>query len=262
MKTFNKFLPVLFVFFFMLTLVSYSGCSSDDTTAPPVVTPITEDLFPLTPGNQITYTGFLRTVGSDTNITSFTAYQSKWTVISNSTPTPVGGTANLVLDSTLVPTGIANPPVAWVANPLLIRRSPATGSGNFSFMQNIASFYRSFNIQRTDTLRFFDLAQMDKGMNNTFTAFDSTFTTSTGEVRLQVIGTFEGRETLTLAGETFNTYRLVTKRQIYLGGSTTPNIIANTATLWLAAGIGPVKMILNADPENFGHFREYSGRNF
>jgi hypothetical protein len=99
-------------------------------------------------------------------------------------------------------------------------------------------------------------------MNNTFTAFDSTWTTGTGNVRLQIVGTFEGRESLTLGGETFNTYRLVTKRQIYLGGSSTPNVIATTATLWLAPGIGPVKMILNADSENYGHYREYSGRNF
>lgn len=262
MKTFKKFFLASFLFFSALILLTSPGCSKDDTTSPPQITPITEDLFPLTPGRQITYSGFLRAIGSDTNITAFAAYQSKWTIINNSTPTPVGGTANLVLDSTFVPSGVASPPAVWVTNSLLIQRSPSTGSSNFAFMQNIAPFYRAFGITATDTLRFINLAQLDKGENNTFTAFDSTWTTGTGDVRLQIVGTFEGRESLSLAGETFNTYRLVTKRQIYLGGSTNPNVIATTATLWLAPGIGPVKMILNADSENYGHFREYTGKNF
>jgi hypothetical protein len=81
---------------------------------------------------------------------------------------------------------------------------------------------------------------------------------------LEIVGKWEGRESLTLAGTTFNTYKLTTRRNVYLGGSPTPapGSGALTASIWLASAIGPVKMILNADGESYGHFREFLSKNF
>ena len=245
---------ILFSFIFI-----FSSCD-EDTTSPEEIVPITDDLFPMIVGRQITYNGFLRNATTDSNITSFPQYIAKWTVVSNDTLTPVGGTSNLVWDSTLVPTGISNPPVIWVETPFFIRRDPPTGTANFSFLQNIAPFYRRFNIQLSDTLRWIHLAQLDKGVNNEFTAFDSTWAASSGNVRLLIVGKFEGNVSLTVNGQSFTTYLLTTRRRIYVDGQLLTE--AATASIWLAKDIGPVKMIINADGENPGHYREMLSKNF
>lgn len=191
---------------------------------------------------------------------------TKWLVADTNAPVPTGGTSNLLLDSTRVS------PTTWALTPIFIRRTPPTGSANFSFLQNIGPFYRRFYIERGDSIRWILIAKLDAGMNSEWTAFDSTWTTSPNAqppippntpVRLQIVGRFDGRETLTMGGQTFtDTYRLTTRRRIYLGGSPTPSVDAPTATIWLAPNIGPVKKILNADGESYGHFREYASRNF
>lgn len=253
----------LFTVVVCAAMITISGCSSDETVVPPTVPPITDDLFPLIVGRKITYTGFLRHQTADTNITaSGQVYQTIWTVASNSSATPLGVTANLVLDSTRVPTGIANPPTITIFTPLFIQRNPPTGKENFSFATNIGRFYRTFAIQRTDSLKWILIAKLDAGVGVEWTAFDSTYTSPTGQVRLQIVGKFEGKETLTLIGQTFDTYRVATKRNVYLGGSTTPSVTSPTATLWLVKDLGPVKIILNADGESYGHYREFKSKNF
>lgn len=246
-----------------LPLVFLVGCSDDDTTNPPVDDGIKEDLYPLTVGRQIVYSGMLRDKTTDVNIDATAAvYETKWTVASNSTPTPIGGTSNLVMDSTRVPTGIPTPPTIVVPTPLFVKRDPATGTADISFMQNIGPFFRRFGITRTDTLHWFDLAKLSQGVGKEWTAFDNTYTAPTGDVRLQVVSKWEAKEDLTVGGQTFSTYKLTTTRKVYLGGSTTPSVVSPTATLWLSPGIGPVKMILNADGENVGHYREFKSKNF
>lgn len=253
----------LFTVVVCATIITIAGCSDDETVTPPTVQPITDDLFPLIVGHKITYTGFLRHQTADTNITATGAvYQTTWTVASNSTPTPLGVSANLVLDSTRVPTGIPSPPTITIFTPLFIQRNPPTGSANFSFATNIGRFYRTFAIQRTDSLKWILIAKLDAGIGAEWTAFDSTYTGASGPVRLQIVGKFEGKETLTLAGQTFDTYKATTKRNVYLGGSTTPSVTSPTATLWLVKDIGPVKMILNADGESYGHYREFKSKSF
>lgn len=252
---------LILLFFITALAVNFLGCK-DKTTDPETVTPITEDLFPIIEGRQIVFNGFLRDATTDTNITAFAHYSAKWTVVSNSVPVPPpnSGTSNLVLDSTLVPTGQPNPPVVWVETPFLIRRVPPTGTANFSFLQNIAPFYRKFGISNTDTLRWINLAQLDKGLNNEFTAFDSSWTTSTGNVRLLIVGRFPGKENITVNGNAFNTYKLETHRRVYVDGVKVQE--SATASLWLVPDIGPVKMIINADGENPGHYREFVSKNF
>lgn len=259
MKRYILFRLILVNVFTLFLIFFLPGCD-EDSTSPEETQPINDDLFPMIIGRQITYNGFLRDATTDENITAFTQYMATWSVVSNDTATPAGGTSNLIMDSTLAPTGLANPPVAWVQTPFFIRRSPPTGTANFSFLQNLGPFYRRFNIQLTDTLRWIDLAQLDKGVNNEFTAFDSTWATASGNIQLLIVGNFEPNISISVNGQDFTTYLLTTRRRIFADGVLITE--APTASLWLAEDIGPVKMIINADGENFGHYRELLNKNF
>ncbi len=91
----------------VLTLFAV-GCKKSSNPVESTVIPITTDIFPLTVGHRITYTGYLRPMGSDTNITTGTTYSSSWTVVSNDTATPLGGTSNLIIDSITAPVSLGN----------------------------------------------------------------------------------------------------------------------------------------------------------
>jgi hypothetical protein len=260
-KNLAKQLLLIAVSLFLVFLVN--GCSKkSDNGTNPVPTGITDDLFPLTVGHQLTYSGYLRSVGTDTNMTATGAvYLTTWTVVSNTMPTPLGGTATLIMDSTTVPTGIANPATVTVVTPLFVQRAQATGSANFSFLQNIALFYRTFGIQSSDTLKWILIGKLDAGVGTAWNAFDSTWTTSTGPAELKIVGKIEDTEALTVSGGTFaTTYKLTLTENVIVGGATVATL--PLATFWLAPNIGPVKMILNATTEANGHYRELKSKNF
>lgn len=240
-----------------------SGCK--EKTTQPKVEPINEDLFPLIVGHKITYTGFLRQDTTDAEITAFTAYQAKWTILTNSQPDPYGGApATVINDSTFVPSGVTTPPAVWRSNNLLIRRASPTGTSNIEFLNDLGLFYRTFGIARTDSLKWMTIAQLDKGVGVEFTVFDQTFTGATGNVRLVVWGKFSGKEPKTIGGVTWNPYKLELGRRVYLGTSQTPATQGPTATFWLEPNVGPVAMILNAGGARgyFGHTRNYASKNF
>lgn len=227
---------------------------------------ITEDVFPLVVGHSIRYSGFLRDQAADTNITSTgLLYQASWTVTANSVSTPFGP-AHIVRDSTFVPTGIPSPPGVWVASDFSFQRPSPTGTENFRLLYNFGRFYRTFSIQRPDSMRWILAAKLDAGIGISWTAFDSTWTASVGgtltPVRLEIVGVFEGQETLLLSSQTFNAYKLTLSQRIYLGGSATPIFADSIASVWLAPNVGPVKMILHSDGENYGHYREFVSKNF
>ncbi|MDE3057763.1 MAG: hypothetical protein KGJ59_07390 [Bacteroidota bacterium] len=260
-KSFAKQM-LLIVVSLLLVFVVNSCKKSSNNPETPTVTPITDDLFPLTIGHQITYSGYLRSIGSDTNITSTgAAYLTTWTIVSNNIQTPIGGTSTLIMDSTTVPTGVANPPVVTVVTPLYVQRSSATGTANFSFLQDIGLFFRTFGIHSSDSLRWILIGKLDAGVANTWKAFDSTWTTSTGNAELEIDGNFVDKEALTVGGQTFTTtYKLTLIEYVKVGGTTVET--APIATMWLVPNIGPVKMILNATVEANGHYREFRSRNF
>jgi hypothetical protein len=248
---------------FVLALsVSSTGCKkSDDATSPETPQPITEDLFPLILGRQLVFSGYL-TDRNDVQIAGTSSvYEARMTVAALNAPTPFG-TAHVLSDSQRVPTGIANPPTTWVVSSFYIQRSPATGTGNFYFLTNIANFYRTFGLSRPDSLRWVLLVRQDMGVGVEWTAFDSSWAAPTGQVRLQVVGKVEGRESLTMGGQTFNPYKITAVRKVYLGGASTPSVQAPTATVWLQPNIGIVKFIFNADGTSGGFYREYKSRNF
>ncbi len=262
MKRLQKTMILLLALTFAVMTFFVVGCkkSSSSTTAP-VSTAITVDLFPLTAGHQIIYSGYLRAVLVDTNITATGAvYRTSWTVLSNSYPTPIGGTSTLIYDSTTVPTGIANPATVVVPTPLFVQRASPTGTGNFSFLQNIGLFYRTFGLTRADSLRWILIGKLDAGVGVPWTAFDSTWTTAVGATELKIVGEIVDQETITPGGQSFSTYKLTLTQNVLVGGATTAT--APLATFWLAPGIGPVQMILNATSEANGHYRVFQSKNF
>lgn len=267
MKAFKTMLVVGLVFAIAIPMaLTVNGCK-EKTTEPPKIVPITEDVFPLTVGRKITYSGMLRQDTTDVEVTASAAvYIAKWTILTNSQPDPFGGAAATVInDSTQVPTGVTTPPIIWRVSSLLIRRASPTGTSNIEFINDIALFYRTFGIALTrDTLRWMTIAQLDQGLDKEFIVFNETFTGATGPVRLLVWGKFSAKSSLTIGGTTFNPYKLELGRRVYLGTSTEPATQGPTATFWLEPNVGPVKMILNAGGAKgyFGHTRNFSAKNF
>jgi hypothetical protein len=242
-------------------MISLTGCEKK-TTEPETVQPITDDLFPLIVGRKLTFSGYLRDAATDVNIEATGAvYEARMTVAATNAPTPFG-TAHVLSDSQRVPTGIPNPPTTWVVSSFYVQRAAPTGSGNFGFLTNIGRFYRTFGIQRADSLQWIQLIKQDAGVGVEWKGFDQTYTGAAGQVRLEIVCKTEARASLTLAGTTFNPYKVVAKRRVYLGGSATPSVQSETATIWLEPNVGIVKFIFNADGETPGFFREFKSKNF
>ena len=106
------------------------------------------------------------------------------------------------------------------------------------------------------------MVKQDAGVGVEWTGFDSTWTAPTGQVRLQIVGKIEAKAPITVNNLTFSVYKAIATRKVYLGGSTTPSVVGETASIWLAPDIGIVKFIFNADGESSGFFRELKSKNF
>ncbi len=249
---FSKTLVLLFII--LLALFSGSGCKSDSSSSTQVtITPITEDLFPLVAGHQFQYTGYL----VDTNQVSTplpnqpTPYKASWTLA----PGPSG--TWLLIDSTQV--GALTPSVK-----LLQIKKDAEGS--FFFRQTLGPFYRAVHAAYTDTTIWVLLAKPSAGMNYEWTAFDTTvYGTVNGvnaSIHFQIFGNIEAKEVITdstSAHAQDTTYRIRTHRKITVSGF---SVSSTTAVLWLQANVGPVQIDIAGDPENYGHFRVLSSKNF
>ncbi len=269
MAKFQRYVSLLLVAAVAFSMaVFFTSCKKDSATSPS--TAITDDIFPIVAGRKITYTGFLRAPGAaDTNITATGSfYQSRWTidVYNGATAPPVvssGGTCTRIIDSVRV-SPLPGPNGTFAVGALLVQKSAATGAVDFSFMTSVASFYRAVGLtSRIDSLRWIKLTDLASGIGVEFTCFDSTYSIpGPTTARLQIVGKFDGTETLTLAGSTFSTYKLTITRRVYLGGSAVAASIGQTAQLWVAPNIGPVKMILGSDDRNYGHYREFLSKNF
>ncbi len=244
------------------------GCKDDETTSPggTTVVPITDNLFPLTVGHVFTYKGYATAAGSGSQIPDPTnSYTTFWTILSNAQPTPLGGTATLIKDSTRGPFGPGGV-VVGVSRNLLIRKDSV---GDFHFMQSLNPFKRAFGITVADSGYFWvSVARPTQGVASTgaqWTAYDSTFSGTGGTaIRLQIFGKIEAQETITdsSAGHTqYTTYRSRTWRKVTAGGSVVQDD-ATTSRLWLVKDVGPVQIRIVEDPENIGHFRVMQAKNF
>ncbi|HET6274142.1 MAG TPA: PKD domain-containing protein [Bacteroidota bacterium] len=257
---------------YSVTLV-VSGPVGIDTTSKAnyilVATPVPGDLFPLIVGHRLTYVGYATRPGSGSQIPDPTgSYRTTWTITSNVAPSPLGGVATSIVDSTTGPFGPGGL-VVTIARTLFIRKDTTE---DFEFLQTIGPFKRAFGIPigtgAADTLVWIAVARPSYGVGTPglkWTAFDSIFTGSGGaQVRLQIFGKIETQETITdstTAHTQHNAYRSRTWRRIMVNGT----IVQDDATiirLYLAANIGPVQMHIVEDTENIGHFRVLSGKNF
>jgi hypothetical protein len=245
-----------FVVFSGLIMFS-DGCKSNDTTtAPPVVTPITDDLFPLVAGHRYVYTGFLvapNTVDSAIGI-SIGSYLGIWTLL----PGPSG--TWLIRDSTTV---------QGITGVRFFQIKKDSGTGGFLFRQTLGPFYRAVGATYSDTLAWLELVNPSVGVGVQWTAFDTTVVGHvgglTGDVHLQIFGKIEGQVSITDSSSSHqvypHAYRVRTWRKITAGGFVVQDD-ATTAKLWLVADIGPVQVNISGDTENDGLFRVLTSRNF
>ena len=250
------------------------GCGDDEITATgggTTIVPITDDLFPLVVGRKFIYTGYATAPGTGTPIPDPTnSYNTIWTVASNAAPSPLGGTATALVDSTTGPFGPGGF-VVTVARTLLIRKE---SNGDFLFMQTLGPFKRAFGIPvgtaASDTLFWVAVARPSQGVGSTgaqWTGYDSTFTGTGGtQVQLQIFGKIEAMETITDSTDSptatpRETFRSRTWRKITVGGLVVQDD-ATTSQLWLVKDIGPIQVRIVEDTENIGHFRVLKSKNF
>lgn len=234
------------------------------TIAVTITGAITYDLFPLTVGHKFTYTGYATAAGTGSPIADPTArYKTIWTILTNAAPSPLGGTATAIQDST---TGSFLPAGVYAVRTLLVQKSAA---GDYSFLQTIGPFKRAFGIPTgttaADTLKWFAVARPSLGVNVQWSVFDSTFTgASSTLVRLEIFGKIEAVETITDSSASHAShvvYRSRTWRKITAGGSVVQDD-ATTSRLWLERNVGPVQVRIVEDTENIGHFRVMQSKNF
>jgi len=239
----------------VLTL-SVVGCKKSSSPVETTTIPITTDIFPLTVGHKITYTGYLRSIGTDTTITSGgTVYSSTWTVASNSTTTPLGFTSNLIIDSITAPIPSASL--------LYVLRDPPTGDANFSFIQTV-------NFRGADTLVWVLTGDIQDGVGAYWGAFvdSSRILDSTSGVLVDstygliIAGHIADQESLTVGGQSFTTYRLLLTHNDLADGLVQGEPDIPIATYWFSPGIGPVKIIVNATKQSTGYEWDFQSKNF
>jgi len=228
----------------VLTLFA-PGCKKSSNPAASTSEPITTDIFPLTVGHSISYTGYVRSIGTDSNVTT-TTYSSSWTVVSNSAATPLGGTSNLIIESISGPT----PSV----DSLYVLRDPPTGDANFSFLQTVSYL-------GTDTVAWVLAGDSQDGVGAYWHAFIDSIKGDTVHA-MWIVGHFVDQESLFVGGQSFNTYRLAITADTLVDGIETGTVDAPVATYWFSPAIGPVKIIVNATEQKNGYEWDYKSRSF
>lgn len=260
----HKLFVILFITGLTITSLTTNGCKEEDTTTDPPAEDLTipAAIFPLTPGRVIEYnSGTLLVNDSETPLAgSETGWQSKWIIAGPIPYLPPYSSPTAILDTTKT-LGMTIP------RTFLIHKD--TSANVYYFLTNLGYFYRSQNIKatdstyRADSLQWIALAKPGEGQKKKWTAFSQSFTSATlGAVKLEIIGEFEAKESLTAAGTTYTAYRLVATRNIYLGTGTTPVSTGVTAKLWLTENIGPIKIELRGDAESHGKRMTMTGKNF
>ncbi|MBI1808124.1 MAG: hypothetical protein HYR76_13885 [Ignavibacteria bacterium] len=246
--------------FAVLMILVAGGCKTNSTESSVIITPITDNLFPLVAGHIFEYTGYLVDTNKvDTPVPGIPpgAYKAKWTLL------PGPSDTWLIQDSTTVG--------ATVSTRFLQIRKDTT-SGDFAFRQTLGPFYRRFGVTYTDTTIWVWVARPSMGIGNTWLAFDTTVTGhlqgQTGAVGLQIFGRILGQESITDSSSVhtmYQAYKVRTWRKITAtiqGLTVTVQDDATTALLWLVKDIGPVQVNIAGDTENYGHFRVLISKNF
>lgn len=268
----------------LLALVVFSGCKKDDeTVAATEDKTVPNDIFPLTSGHRFEYSGYFTNADTETPIAgTSTFYSSSWTLGSSATPLAAifgptygpyvsaknGGktSASLVYDSTLTAPGGAKK-----FTPIFAYYDTTTA--DYYYMTNFGLFFRGSVIKdsasaagvRMDSLKFIKLASPKAGIGGEFTAYSNNFVSYANPaapttITLAVTGKWESKVDVVVNGVTYPAYYLVISRTAKVGSATVSSGV--TARLWLAKGIGPVKMFLAGDVEVPGNYRELKLKNF
>jgi len=254
-----------------ISLLAIPSCKKS-STEPAAKEQVMGDLYPLVMGRKLTFNGSIRDAVTDTNITATSAfYNARMTTLTAGFPAlapfvaPLAGTTFFISDSSLV-----SPPSTWYVSGFYVKRTTAT-SGDIWFLTNAGRFYRQTFVYvpgtggRIDSLKWILLVKENATVGESWVAFDSTYTSLSGAIgtaRLKVDCVFEGKQTLTLNGQTYETYKLVATRSVFVGGSSTPASQGATATVWLVPGVGIVKFIFNSDGETPGFERDLLSKNY
>ena len=267
----------------LASLVFVDGCKKDDAVVTPEDKTVPNDVFPLIAGHRFDYTGYFTNANTETQIAGTDAfYSTSWTLGSSATPLSAifgatygalvsannGGitSASLIYDSTLTaPGGVRKftPVFAYYD----------TTNADYYYMTNLGLFFRGSRIKlstdtskiRNDSLRFIKLASPKAGIGGEFTSFEGDFVSYSNPaalttLNLKITGKWESKTDVTVNGQPFSTYYLVISRTVKVGTAVVDAGV--TAKLWLASGIGPVKMLLIGDAENPGNYRELKTKNF
>jgi hypothetical protein len=271
LKTLKIFLAFIMLLFAFTAAVTITSCSEDETITPPVDdTSVPKNLFPLIAGRVIVYgQGSLLAADTETPIPgSENGFESKWIVTgtSNLVPHPTLP-VTLVLDTTKIPAlGAVSVRTFFIGQD--------TVTGNFDFLTSLGFFYRSVKIYatpgdsasgiRADSLKWISLAKPSEGLDKEWTAFSGVFFASAygTEIRLEILAKFTGKETLTIGGQAYESYILRAYRKVFLQANNQELSIGETAKLWLAPNVGPIKIILIGDAESPGKSQTMTAKNF
>jgi hypothetical protein len=264
----------------MIALLVFSGCKEDEAVTPEDKT-IPNDVFPLTAGHRFDYSGYFTNADTETPIAgTSTFYSNSWTLGGNTPFSAIFGptyggllTANnggktggtLVYDSTLTAPGGAKK-----FTPIFAYYDSVTA--DYYYMTNLGLFFRGSVIKdsasggiRRDSLRYIKLASPKAGIGGEFISFQQSYTSYSNPaapttINLTVTGKWESKVDVLVNGVTYPSYYLVISRTAKVGTATVAGGV--TAKIWLAKGIGPVKMFLAGDAEVPGNFRELKTKNF
>ncbi len=273
----------------VIALLAFNGCKKDDAAVTPEDKTVPSDIFPLTAGHRFDYSGYFTNSDTETPLTgnTNTYYSTSWTLGSSVTPFSAifgatygalvsannGGrtSASLVYDTTLL-----GPPLTPVGvnvkkfTPIFAYYDSA--STDYYYMTNLGLFFRGSVVKdsaaggiRRDSLRFIKLASPKAGIGGEFTAFQQNYVSYANPaapttINLTVTGKWDSKVDVTVNGVKYSTYYLIISRTAKVGTTTVAGGV--TAKLWLAKGIGPVKMFLAGDAEAPGNYRELKSKNF
>jgi len=266
----------------LASLVFVDGCKKDDAVVTPEDKTVPNDVFPLIAAHRFDYSGYFTNQDTETPIAGTSAfYSNSWTLGGN-TPfsaifgVPYGGlisannggrtSASLIYDTTLTAPG---GPKKFT--PIFAYYDTATT--DYYYMTNLGLFFRGSVVKdsanaagvRKDSLRFIKLASPKAGLGGEFEAFKQSYVSYSNPVALTTIdltitGKWDSKVDVTVNGTIYSTYYLVISRTAKVGTTTVSGGV--TAKLWLAKGIGPVKMFLAGDAEVPGNYRELKTKNF
>ena len=246
---------------------TFSAANWSEPSLPVEISGVPENLFPLVVGQRLSYSGYLTASSTGTKIeSSEPGYTARLTIgpvtsINSVYPNPpvnVSGTGIIVADSTDVPGG----GIGTITMTHFFDRDPSTA--RIRMLMNLGYFYRIFAINRSDSLQYILLMDPRQGLRNSYTCFTEsyvgTIAGSSAIIGMTYTGQWVGTETIQTAVGSFSTWLLEVRQTVTIGS--TPVAAFIVMRIWFAQGIGPVKMELSGNAEQYGHVRVLASKNF